>query len=60
MILKKQKEELEDLEAQENKYANFDEIVEALGIKLMPYQKELLKMYINKPSSITVFGCKQK
>lgn len=44
----------------ENKYENFDAIIEALGIKLLPYQKELLKMYINDPSSVTVFGYGQK
>lgn len=60
MISKKLKEELADLEAQENKYKNFDAVVEALGIKFLPYQKELLKMYINNPSSVTVFGYGQK
>lgn len=60
MISKKLKEELADLEAPENKYKNFDAVVEALGIKLLPYQKELLKMYINNPSSVTVFGYGQK
>ena len=60
MISKKLKEELADLEAQGNKYKNFDAVVEALGIKLLPYQKELLKMYINNPSSVTVFGYGQK
>ena len=48
------------MEVQENKYANFDEILEALGIKLLPYQKKLLKMYIDNPSSVTVFGYEQK
>ena len=60
MISKKLNEELADLEAQENKYKNFDEVVDALGIELMPYQRELLKMYINNPSSVTVFGYEQK